>query len=539
MTGLSGANLVTETNLTHPTIDPNTNRFAGGQGYVFDKNGNLTTDAENRSFVFNGDNKQREIKDASGHLVGEYFYDGEGKRVKKKTYQGGELDEETVFVYSSGKLIAEYSSKPPAQNPTTQYTITDQLGSPRVLVNTLGAVVSRRDFLPFGEEIVPDAANLRTDAPLKYNGDGVRQKFTGYQHDEETGLDFAEARMYQNKHGRFTAPDPLLASASATNPQTFNRYVYTGNNPVNFTDPGGMKWCRIKGGTQMEFTGEGAPCQDGWDPVDKSYGTVSPDGDFSDVSENGPAGPGTIIYFNSNGTIRVADPTNSTDAAGIAAVTGTEVRSTMEEIVETTASIITDFGAGVIQGIAGSACMGQCDALNPRHTDTIPQRIGQGVGTAIDFGLGGVALDLGAKGSGAALVGGVTAEALVVTVPLAVTGVVLMAGSTIYASEILKAGMPTHWTRQSGIQENTRGTRPRRTAPVDDANGPHTTVKKDADGNITGTETWKPNPKNPKGWDSDKRVDNNPKGKPHKGVPTPHTTRKDRTRPARKWEVPK
>lgn len=138
-------------------------------------------------------------------------------------------------------MIAEYSSKPPTQNPTTSFTITDQLGSPRVLVNSLGQVVSRRDFLPFGEEIVPDAANLRTDASLKYNGDTVRQKFTGYQKDEESGLDFAEARMYENRHGRFTAVDPLLASGKSANPQTFNRYVYVLNNSPNSTDPTGLQ----------------------------------------------------------------------------------------------------------------------------------------------------------------------------------------------------------------------------------------------------------------------------------------------------------
>lgn len=448
------------TNINHPTIDQANNRFTTGQGYVYDLNGNLIQDAEGRSFTFNGDDKQTEVRDAGNNIVGQYYYDGSGARVKKIVPSTGET---TVFVYDAGgALAAEYSTVAPT-NPTTSYLTTDHLGSPRVVTDATGQVTSRRDFMPFGEELGAGVGS-RTQA-LKYSylgSDKIRQRFTGYEKDDETGLDFAEARMYQNKHGRFTAPDPLLASASATNPQTFNRYVYTGNNPVNFTDPGGMKWCRIKGGTQMEFTGEGAPCQDGWDPVDKSYGTVSPDGDFSDVSENGPAGPGTIIYFNSNGTIRVADPTNSTDAAGIAAVTGTEVRSTMEEIVETTASIITDFGAGVIQGIAGSACMGQCDALNPRHTDTIPQRIGQGVGTAIDFGLGGVALDLGAKGSGAALATG-QAEALAVTIPVAATGAVLMVGSTIYASQILEAGMPSHWTTPENIERMKQGKGPKDT----------------------------------------------------------------------------
>jgi hypothetical protein len=54
-------------------------------------------------------------------------------------------------------------------------------------------------------------------------------------------LDFAEARYYNNQHGRFTAVDPLLASGKSANPQTFNRYVYVMNSPLKFTDPSGMQ----------------------------------------------------------------------------------------------------------------------------------------------------------------------------------------------------------------------------------------------------------------------------------------------------------
>lgn len=116
-------------------IDPADNRI-DSPGYDFDKNGNLITDGENRHFAFNADNKQREVRDANNNLVGEYFYDGEGKRVKKVTY--GPTTETTVFVYSGGKLVAEYSSEAPPQNPTTNYTVTDLLGSPRLLLNSIG-----------------------------------------------------------------------------------------------------------------------------------------------------------------------------------------------------------------------------------------------------------------------------------------------------------------------------------------------------------------------------------------------------------------
>lgn len=237
-----------QTNVTHPTIDANTNRFNGSQGFAYDKNGNLVTDPTDtgRSFVFNGDNKQKEVRDANNNLIGEYFFDGEGKRVKKHIYNGGVISEVTIFIYSSGKLIAEYSTALPVQDPTTKWTVTDQLGSPRILVDSLGQVVARRDFMPFGEEIFPDGTHRKTTDKYNFN-DNVRQKFTGYQKDEETQLDFAEARMYQNLHGRFTAVDPLLASGKSANPQTFNRYVYVMNNPLRFTHPTGLRAATVIG----------------------------------------------------------------------------------------------------------------------------------------------------------------------------------------------------------------------------------------------------------------------------------------------------
>jgi RHS repeat-associated protein len=68
--------------------------------------------------------------------------------------------------------------------------------------------------------------------------DSTRQKFAGYERDNETGLDYAHARYYANAQGRFTSPDPLFGSIA--NPQTLNRYSYVTNNPVNLTDSTGM-----------------------------------------------------------------------------------------------------------------------------------------------------------------------------------------------------------------------------------------------------------------------------------------------------------
>lgn len=132
-----GGTTIPNTNINHPTIDPATNRFTTGQGYVYDFNGNLIQDAEGRSFTFNGDDKQTLVRDtATNNIIGQYFYDGSGTRVKKYVPSTGET---TIFVYDAGgALAAEYSTVAPAPEPTTSYLTTDHLGSPRVITDPDG-----------------------------------------------------------------------------------------------------------------------------------------------------------------------------------------------------------------------------------------------------------------------------------------------------------------------------------------------------------------------------------------------------------------
>jgi RHS repeat-associated protein len=121
-----------------------------------------------------------------------------------------------------------------------QWLVPDHLGTPRIVVDETGnrANVKRHDYLPFGEELFAGTGG-RTTA-LGYTADGVRQQFTSYERDNESDLDFAQARYYSSSQGRFTSVDPLMASAVVTNPQTLNRYSYVTNSPLTLTDPSGM-----------------------------------------------------------------------------------------------------------------------------------------------------------------------------------------------------------------------------------------------------------------------------------------------------------
>src|SRR5258707_1464215 len=48
-------------------------------------------------------------------------------------------------------------------------------------------------------------------------------------------------RRYQSYWNRFSQPDPYDGSYNITDPQSFNRYTYAQNDPVNFVDPSGLQ----------------------------------------------------------------------------------------------------------------------------------------------------------------------------------------------------------------------------------------------------------------------------------------------------------
>ncbi len=227
----------------NPTVNSANNRL---DGYIYDAAGNTTRDALSKKFTYDGENKQTKVEtvDAGGNpisTVGEYFYDGDGKRVKKIINT-----ETTIFVYNaSGQIVAEYSTQISA-TPQVSYLTSDHLGSPRINTNATGAVISRHDYHPFGEEVAlvgPRAG---------YGSDSIRQKFTSYERDNESDLDFAEARMYNSKHGRFTAVDPELQSMKPMIPQSWNRYTYVLNNPLLYIDPDSELWIRNTGDDRNE-----------------------------------------------------------------------------------------------------------------------------------------------------------------------------------------------------------------------------------------------------------------------------------------------
>jgi RHS repeat-associated protein len=219
----------------NPTISQATNRITS-PGYSYDNAGNLLCDPAHQcaqspfAAYYAYDAEGRMMSASGGFAYGgtSFLYDGDGRRVRKAT-SGGET---IVYVYdASGKLVAEYSDNPTQGG--TSYPTADHLGSTRVVTAQNQVIKARHDYLPFGEELYAGRSG--------FGGGSIKQKFTGYEHDDETALDFAQARYYSSVLGRFTSPDLLMRSASISSPQSFNRYSYVSNNPLSFNDPTGSQ----------------------------------------------------------------------------------------------------------------------------------------------------------------------------------------------------------------------------------------------------------------------------------------------------------
>ena len=101
-------------------------------------------------------------------------------------------------------------------------------------------ITSRRDYLPFGEEIGA-GVGLRTTTQKYSQSDNVRRRFAMLERDDVIGLDHTWFRKYENKAGRWTGTDPKGQSMSLSDPQMFNRYTYVANDPINFADPSGLQ----------------------------------------------------------------------------------------------------------------------------------------------------------------------------------------------------------------------------------------------------------------------------------------------------------
>lgn len=143
----------------------------------------------------------------------------------------------------AGQIVA-VQTKVGTQNGVFYYTYGDHLGNV-VLLSYLGGTpigTSLARYDPFGNYRTPPATT--TNPAITSHG------FTGHKHNntggyptQNVGLIYMNARYYLPEIGRFISPDSIVPDPG--NPQSYNRYAYVLNSPLNYSDPSGHRECGV------------------------------------------------------------------------------------------------------------------------------------------------------------------------------------------------------------------------------------------------------------------------------------------------------
>ncbi len=140
----------------------------------------------------------------------------------------------TKRIYLADKQVASIKNTGGSAVPT--YLTLDHLGSTAYGLSKSGGITQTLDYYPFG------------DIRVNTGSTDEKKKFTGYIYDTDTDLNYAGARYYRAKVGRFLSEDTQFLSIGTDNdalknilidPQGLNSYSYSRNNPLRYVDPTG------------------------------------------------------------------------------------------------------------------------------------------------------------------------------------------------------------------------------------------------------------------------------------------------------------
>ena len=255
-----------------------------------------------------------------------YIYDAAGRRVAKEV--GGAVTEADVY-NTAGQVVSRYGPYPAETwlgddvwvggahlaiyaNGQTYFPLTDQVGTERARFASTGGIVESCVSLPFG-----DGLQCTGSDPDPYH-------FAKLERDAESGDDHAQHRDYNSIPGRWLSPDPAGTKVvSLTNPQTWNLYVYSGNNPVTDNDPSGLdpQTCTYSGPCYDGASGgKDSSTQNiaaqpnnhtGYDTQNQAARAALNNSNGASIKQNREYGG--LIYENKNGKYHFTGPVEGTD----------------------------------------------------------------------------------------------------------------------------------------------------------------------------------------------------------------------------------
>ncbi|WP_437874700.1 RHS repeat-associated core domain-containing protein [Sorangium sp. So ce513] len=193
----------------------------------FDLPERITQGASTVTFAYDGD--QRRIRKTTPEKETLYF----GDLYERVTDAASGIVEHRYHVHSPERVVAIVTRG--GSDDGTRYVHVDHLGSVDALTDEDGDVIERRSYDPFGQRRNPVWGER---APASFSSE-TTLGFTGHESDDELGLVNMKGRLFDPRIGRFLTTDPIVSFPSFG--QSWNRYSYVLNSPLNFVDPGGFE----------------------------------------------------------------------------------------------------------------------------------------------------------------------------------------------------------------------------------------------------------------------------------------------------------
>jgi RHS repeat-associated protein len=259
--------------------DSTTNRLTTGYGY--DSAGNVTTgggytltydalgqaatksysatNTFNETYIYTADEERIGVLTSNTAETSSWWYwsvRDEGGKVLRQYRSAANDPSQTAlwiedYVYRDGLLVG--GERPPTMGGRRHFHL-DHLGSPRLITSSDGQIVSSHDYLPFGGETTSVwQESFDREDPMKFTGH-ERDYAGSFGREDGHAIDYMHARYYSPTGGRFLSPDPLLGKVRQ--PQSWNRYAYTLNNPLLIVDPSGQAPVLVRDSLGFRFAAD-------------------------------------------------------------------------------------------------------------------------------------------------------------------------------------------------------------------------------------------------------------------------------------------
>ncbi|MDR1700624.1 MAG: hypothetical protein LBR68_05480 [Lachnoclostridium sp.] len=243
----------------------NANTSSGREFYSYDENGNLRNKSlgnDQIQYSYDAENRLLSVEDTTyttiANVLQEYEYAGTGQRMKKVGwskkngtfqeqdinyfYQGTSAlyttsgnnvyamsEAETFYLYGTEQNVMFAEEKTSGTVPNACGYTKDIRGSTSHLIDTSDREsMATFSYSDYGET---------TETILSGHTHNNEILYTGGIYDKLTEDYYLNARYYDPENGRFLTEDSYRGEMTEAN--TWNLYMYTAGNPINFVDPSG------------------------------------------------------------------------------------------------------------------------------------------------------------------------------------------------------------------------------------------------------------------------------------------------------------